>query len=319
MRSRAFDTLLRQLETMTARQRGLLCVKLSRLISGEHAAGVIDRAMAPRLACPSCAKTDLYRHGKVDAMQRYRCRHCGRTFNALTGTPLAHLRMKSRWLTFLDCMLDPGATVRRTAAKIGVHKNTSFRWRHRFLHLAKHDRPRTLQGIAEADETFLLESQKGARQLDRPPRQRGGKAAKRGISGEQVCIVVARDRAAQTVDFVAGRGALSKAHLRARLLPVIDRDILLVTDANAAYRAFAHDYGIAHQAVNVSQKRRVDGAVHIQNVNAYHSRFKTWLRHFNGVATSYLANYLGWRWAIDTGRIDHPDDFLKIAAGAFHT
>ena len=28
--------------------------------------------------------------------------------------------------------------------------------------------------------------------------------------------------------------------------------------------------------------------------HAYHSRLKQWLRRFNGVASSYLANYLGW-------------------------
>jgi hypothetical protein len=48
---------------------------------------------------------------------------------------------------------------------------------------------------------------------------------------------------------------------------------------------------------------RVTGALHIQNVNAYHSRFKEWLRRFHGVASHYLSNYLGWRWALD-GRED---------------
>jgi hypothetical protein len=35
--------------------------------------------------------------------------------------------------------------------------------------------------------------------------------------------------------------------------------------------------------------------LHIQNVNAYGSRFKQWLGRFNGVATKYLQSYLGWR------------------------
>jgi hypothetical protein len=30
------------------------------------------------------------------------------------------------------------------------------------------------------------------------------------------------------------------------------------------------------------------------NVNAYHSRLKEWLRRFHGVATKNLPNYLGW-------------------------
>jgi len=38
-----------------------------------------------------------------------------------------------------------------------------------------------------------------------------------------------------------------------------------------------------------------DGAFHVQNVNAYHGRLKGWMGRFNGVATRYLPNYLGWR------------------------
>ena len=34
---------------------------------------------------------------------------------------------------------------------------------------------------------------------------------------------------------------------------------------------------------------------HIQNVNAYDSRLKLWMKRFHGVATQYLENYLGWR------------------------
>lgn len=45
-----------------------------------------------------------------------------------------------------------------------------------------------------------------------------------------------------------------------------------------------------------TQAERVrEGAFHIQNVNAYHSRLKNWMARFHGVATSYLVNYLCWR------------------------
>jgi hypothetical protein len=37
----------------------------------------------------------------------------------------------------------------------------------------------------------------------------------------------------------------------------------------------------------------MDGAFHIQNVNAYDSRLKEWIRRFHGVATKYLENYVG--------------------------
>jgi hypothetical protein len=98
---------------------------------------------------------------------------------------------------------------------------------------------------------------------------------------------------------------------------VIERDIVLVTDGHPAYRAFAREASITHHAVNLSAGVRVAGTLHVQNVNAYHSRFKEWLRRFHGVATRYLPNYLGWRWAVDAERISSPEMLLRSALGAF--
>ncbi len=243
-------------------------------------------------------------------------RRLPRTCNALTGAPLARLRHRGTWLPYLAGMLQSN-TVRRAAALAGVHKNTRFRWRHRFLMHARHDRICPLSGITEADETYLLESQKGSRQMDRPPRRRGGSARRRGISHEHDCILVARDRSGRTVDFVTGRAPLRHAHLQRCLSPVVAADILLVTDRHPAYRVFARASGIAHHAVNLSAGVRVAGEMHVQNVNACHRRFKQWLVRFNGVASRYLPNYLGWRSAIDGDRIDSPEMLLRSALGAF--
>src|SRR3984885_13457742 len=55
---------------------------------------------------------------------------------------------------------------------------------------------------------------------------------------------------------------------------------------------------------------------HINNVNAYHSRLKEWLRPFHGVATKNLANYLGWRRTLEAlGQKVIPEDFIFGAIG----
>jgi transposase-like protein len=318
MERRQFDHLVEQLQKLTRRQCEKLVSLLTEKSKRERTAEVIERSVQAHLACPGCGAVKLYRHGHVHGLQRYRCVSCSKTFNALTGTPLAHLRHKAKWLDYLDCVLG-STTVRRAAAAVQVHKDTSFRWRHRFLSLTKHDRPQRLHGIAEADELYMLESEKGARKLDRPARKRGGAATKRGISDEQVCVLVARDRTGQTLDFVTGNGPVTKAQLHEHLPPALDPDVLLVTDANAAYRYFAREAGISHEAVNLRAGVRVRGAIHVQNVNAYHSRFRQWLGRFNGVATHYLPNYLGWRWALDAQRINTPAMLLRRAMGIFHT
>ncbi len=313
-----FDTFLSQIGLLSIQQCAHALTVLKGTVDTARATDIIQAAVLDKMSCPRCQGRSLYRHGQANGMQRYQCRACRRTFNALTGTPLARLRHKSKWLDFLDCMLD-SRTVRKAATRIAVAKNTSMRWRHRFLAVTKDDRPAVLTGIAEADETFLLESKKGARKMDRPARKHGGKASKRGISTEQVCILVARDRSGQTRDFVTGRGPVTKAQLLQHLLPILARDTLLVTDANAAYSAFAAATGITHACVNLRAGVRVNGAIHVQNVNGYHGRFHEWLRPFHGVATRYLPNYLGWRWAIDQQRIRSPETFLKAAIGVFHS
>ncbi|MDN4058187.1 IS1595 family transposase [Massilia sp. YIM B02769] len=272
--------------------------------------------------CPHCQCERWHRHGHANDLQRYRCFSCRRTFNDLTGTLLARLRLRGKWLAYLDALL-ASRPVRAAAGDVNVHRNTAFRWRHRFLDRVKADRPECLNGIAEADEMFILESQKGSRKLDRPARKRGGVAGRRGISRELDCILVARDRNKQTIDAVTGRGPVSKVQLERHLLPFLDRDVLLVTDANAAYRAFARAHGLAHQAVNVSAGERVrpgfHGAIHVQNVNAYHQRLREWLAPFHGVASRWLPNYLGWRRMLDGGKVTSVDQLFRLAIGLIHS
>lgn len=316
MNASDFNSFVAEVRDLSMRQRA----KLFELLKGESqyqkTVELIERAASNHLSCPRCRSSQYHLHGHAHGLQRYRCTHCGRTYNALTGTPMAWLRYKDRWLDFADCMLN-SYTVRRAASRCDIHKSTSFRWRHRFLVLSKTDRPQCLRGITEADEMYLLESEKGARHLDRPARKRGGSAKQRGTSHEQVCVLVARDRTGQTLDFITGKGPVSKAQLKRCLLPVIDKEVLLVSDANASYRYFALDNGISHRAINLRAGVRVMGAIHIQNVNAYHSRFRGWLEGFHGVATAYLQNYLAWRWIIDAKRITHPEPLLRAAIGDF--
>ena len=71
---------------------------------------------------------------------------------------------------------------------------------------------------------FLL-SFKGKRNgLERKARKRGGKATKRGLSREQVPVLVARDRAGATMDCVLD--AMDTVTLSAALKPFITKDVV---------------------------------------------------------------------------------------------
>ena len=265
--------------------------------------------------CPHCAGRAILAWGRSHRLSRFRCKSCGRTFNALTKTPMVRLRKKERWLDHARAMIE-GKSLAKTAELCGVHPTTAFRWRHRFLGSPAADKPRTLSGIVEADETFILESFKGRwSDLPRKARKRGGSARHPGLHQDNIPILVARDRTGATFDAVLAQvdsGAIGTA-----LAGVVTPSNHLVGDGGKAIAAFARKAKIPFHAVPAPGKPTAKAPhLHINNVNAYHGRLKQWLARFNGVATKNLPNYLGSRRALEAwGDQLLPQNWIKGAIG----
>jgi transposase-like protein len=326
MDTASFDTWLRGMQTLsgTQRRQAFEALALSEVAAiddaaarepGRHAGAAAERTVdaalcatpggSPGVAalgqrristvgCPHCAHPDVVRWGGASGLPRYRCKACSRTFNALTKTPLARLRMREKWTTQADALID-GVSVAKAASRCGVHYTTAFRWRHRFLAALSGDKPKTLSGIVESDETFVLESYKGKRSgMPRKARKRGGSAAKRGLSAEQIPVIITRDRQGATTDAVLPR--LNRVSIAAALAGVVTSANLFCCDGGGAIVAFARCAGIAAHVLPRPGKPDPNAPdFHLNNVNAYHGRLKEWLRRFHGVATKNLPNYLGWR------------------------
>lgn len=296
--------------------------RLSRLISGadeaREATDLVEGRQAEMPSCPHCGCERLNAWGQSNGLRRWRCKNkdCRKTFNALTGTPLARLRKRELWIEHGRALSD-GISLRKVAARAGVNLKTAFRWRHRFLKATKAVQPSKLTGIVEADETYFLKSAKGSRKLvGRRPRKRGGKANKPGLSDEHVPVLIARDRHGATLSGVMfDRG---EASLKSHLEPVLATDALLVTDGAKAYGALARTLDIGHVGLNISLGEVVrNGVYHIQNVNSYTSGLKEWMRRFKGIATKNLPIYLGWRRKIETlGGALTAQSFLVAAVAA---
>ena len=298
MKAQDFKALVEQLGDLSEVQRAALAAALAGQGSANEAIALIETRFAAEPACGHCKSQRFGGWGKASGLKRYKCKDCGRTFNALTGTPLAQLRRRDAWLDYARALV-ARVSLRKAAERADVCLETSFRWRHRFLQAAKDKRPSLVTGIVEADESFILKSAKGSRQLvGRAPRKRGGKAKTPGLStDEHDCILIVRDRHAATTDHLLPD--LEGRTFAAYLAPVIAKDAVLVSDGRPAYAAFAAARDILHIAVVAAHGERVYEGFHIQNVNAYTSRFKDWMRPFKGVASKYLPSYLGWRRMIE--------------------
>jgi len=265
--------------------------------------------------CPHCAGREIIAWGRANGLARFRCKSCGRAFNGLTKTPMAHLRKRERWLDHARAMIE-GRSLSKTAELCGVHPTTAFRWRHRFLGAPAADKPRTLNGIVEADETFILESFKGRwSDLPRKPRKRGGSARHPGLHQDNIPVLVARDRKGATFDAVLPQA--DSASIGAALAGIVTSENHLIADGGRALAAYARKAKIPFHAVPSPGKPTSEALhLHINNVNAYHSRLKQWLSRFNGVATKNLPNYLGWRRALEAWADQTtPQNWIRSAIG----
>ena len=286
---------LSQIENLSHSEIDQLKNALDRLDDNKQVHEIIESLQDTR-HCPHCGGGEVYKHGFYSGLQRYHCLTCNKTFNALTGTPLSHLGRKELWLKYLDCMIE-SKTLRQISKELGINLKTAFNWRHRFAEGFKRDDNNILEGIVEVDETYFRKSKKGVKKnLNRSPHKRGGDKAPKGLSKEQVCVLVACDRSKMRLEYVTGLGAVKIKSLKRVLTAHIAPDAIMVTDGLKSYRSYCENNKISHEIIYNKQGLRRRDCFHIQNVNNYHGKLKTWIiDHFHGVATKYLNHYLHWK------------------------
>jgi transposase-like protein len=300
MRKREFKRLVDSLPGLSPAQLRTLVQSVSTLSGRREVQDVTDKRIEALAACPHCAHGTFARWGRTKSGdQRYRCAGCKKTFSSLTGTPFNRVHDKSKLLENAACMGE-FLSVREAADRLGVHRNTAFRYRHLMMPLLERHQPGELAGVAEADEAFFKLSYKGQKRgLPRKPHKRGTPASKRGISREQVAVLTAISRGSRNSFIAVLPSVPSAALVGAALGPLLRPDTVLCSDSASAYKTAGKALGVVVRQIPRGTHKL--GPYHIQNVNALHSRIKNGLRPFRGVATKNLHRYLAWFRFYDRG------------------
>ena len=102
METKKFKNLLKELKELTPTQEN----RLKKSIEDRQNSKILAEIITEVDECPHCKNRELYKYGYSDKLQRYQCKKCKKTFNALTKTPLAHLIHKDKWLKFTKSMLN---------------------------------------------------------------------------------------------------------------------------------------------------------------------------------------------------------------------
>lgn len=133
------------------------------------------------------------------------------------------------------------------------------------------------------------------------------KVTKRGISNEQVCVLVARarDRNKTTLSKRVGSGRILMEQTDTTLTSHFKSDPVLISGAHNSYTSYTSTNDVEHIIINGSKKEYVKkGIYHLNNINNYPSRLKKWISRFNGVSTKYLQLYLVWFQFLDNRKME---------------
>jgi transposase-like protein len=127
-----YKQMVARLDGLTDEQFDALLETMRQRKEADGVQRLVLARMADRKCCPHCDGTHVVKYGVEFGSQRFRCKGCGKTFTALTGTPFHRLRGKEKRLENAACMAD-GLSVRKTVARFNISVQKAFRWRHKFL------------------------------------------------------------------------------------------------------------------------------------------------------------------------------------------
>ena len=245
--------------------------------------------------CPFCGGTHIIKNGLKDGRQRYLCKGCKKTFGNTHNTILKSSKKDlSVWKKYIHCMIEK-YPLRKCAKECGISLSNAFIWRHKILDALQNMMDEvTLDGVVEADETFTNVSYKGHHKsfkLPRPAFKHGGKAAKRGLSKEKVCIPCGINLNGLSIARISNLGKPKWTDIEKVLGGRVEHDSVFVTDSFRGYQRLSYEMSLNH--IRIPRNKHRNGVFNIQLLNNYHAQLKGLINiHFKGVATKYLNNYL---------------------------
>ncbi len=112
------------------------------------------------LSCPRCrATTGLHIHRRHrDPVLDYRCRGCGRVFNAFTGTVLGKTPKSPSQVMLILRGIAQGTSTARLARELGLERTALLDFRHRLQELAEQALDQTPLSDAEPESDEMYQN-----------------------------------------------------------------------------------------------------------------------------------------------------------------
>ena len=229
--------------------------------------------------CPHCGSTSVARKAERHRIGRWNCRDCKSSFNVLSGTIFEKTKVElQKWFLAVGLVVNAKKSLSsyQLARDLELNQKTAWYMQQRIRAAMAADQAPMLQGIVEADETYVGgKPRKGNKRDDDKPSKRG-----RGTSKTPVIGAVERGGqvAARVAHDLSGKGIVR--FLKQTVNPA---GTLLITDEYKAYNAAKANY--RHAVINHSVAY-ADGETHTNTIEGFWALIKrAWYgshHHYSG-------------------------------------
>mgnify|MGYP002624759487 CR=1 FL=1 len=248
-----------------------------------------------KVECPYCHQNDcIIKSGfTTSKVQRYKCKNCNKKFIVTANTVCYHSKLSfGSWKLYFECMSD-NLSIRKTAAKMGVNKNTVFAMRHKVLNVLSTFRENVkLSGKMEADEFTIPINFKGMKQENMPRFSKKRKSASKKVN-HKVCVLGAIDENDNQYLEIVCNGEITSDDIEKSLGSKLENGTLLVTDCRSSYESFAKNHSLKLEQVKSGTYKNSNGYT-LSEINGLHSNFFNFYSKFRGVSTKHLQGYIDW-------------------------
>lgn len=261
--------------------------------------------------CPHCGATNVARKSEGERIGRWNCHGCNASFNVLSGTIFEKTRLPlQKWFLAIGILVNAKESVSscQLARDLDLNQKSAWYMQQRIRAAMLTDEGELLQGIVEADETYV-----GGKPRRANNRDDDSQNGKKGRGTKRTPVAGAVERGGRVVARVldnAGQKALEGF-----LSSCVEKaGSLIVTDEWAGY---ARLHKSANHAIIRHKRAYVDGIVHTNTIESFWSLVK---RAFYGshhhYSRKFMPLFIGeacWKY----NQRKNPDAFGAFMKGCF--
>ena len=242
--------------------------------------------------CPHCGSIKVVRRteSEIGRIGRYECHDCRATFKVTQGTLFHGTKIPlQKWFMAIALIVNAKKSLssHQLSRDLDLNQKTAWYIQARIrAEMANKTNPIVLQGIIEADETYIGgKPRKENKKEDREP-------AKRGRGTSKTAVIGAVERGGQVVAEVA-KGLTGRDIMQFIRRVVNVKESELMTDEYHAYNALSSQ--LKHHVIN-HQEQYVDGDKHTNTIEGFWSLLKrAWYGQHHHYSVGYTPLYVAER------------------------